>query len=320
MATVKVGVLRGGPSSEYEVSLKTGGSVLTHLPDHYERHDIFIDRQGRWHWLGLPTSPEQVAKKVDVLFNALHGEYGEDGKLQSQLDLLAVPYTGSQTFASAVGMNKVMAKEVFRRAGLKVPQGVLLRRGAHANYARAVHEKVAPPWVIKPSDRGSSVGLFFARTFPELAEVIEQAFTIAPNLLVEEYIAGREATCGVVDHFRDAPIYALPPIEIRRPSGKKVWDYQDKYSGATEEVCPGLFSDSEKRSIEQAAILAHSALGLRHYSRSDFIVTPRGLYVLEVNSLPGMTPESLLPKALAAIGCPYPQFLDHVIQLALRGK
>lgn len=317
-----MGVIRGGPSSEYEVSLKTGGSVLKHLPERYTGHDILITRDGTWHWGGLPTTPERVARQVDVMFNAMHGEYGEDGKVQSLLDGLGVPYTGSGPFASAVGMNKVMAKEIFRRHGLKVPGGLLLRReelGAE-DPARLVFTRLAPPWVIKPADRGSSFGLFFARTFPELRATLRDAFGVAPNILIEEYIAGREATCGVVDHFRDQETYALPPIEIRRPAGKAVWDYTDKYSGDTEEVCPGLFSTAEKQSIEDLAVRAHRALGLRHYSRADFILTPRGIYILEVNTLPGMTAESLLPKALNAVGCQYPDFLDHVIQLALAKK
>lgn len=321
MSKIRVGVLRGGPSSEYEVSLKTGGSVLQSLPEHYQPHDIFIDRSGRWHWLGLPSQPQQVAKKVDVLFNALHGEYGEDGKLQSELDLLGVPYTGSKTFASAVGMNKVLSKQIFKQAGLKVPQGVLLKLGEHRNYAKTAHEKVAPPWIIKPADRGSSVGLFFANTFPELADAIEQAFAVSPNVLVEEYIPGREATCGVIDNFRGHERYALPAIEIRRPGNKKIWNYTDKYSGETQEICPGNFLEHERRTIEELAKKAHEALGLRHYSRSDFIINPRGqIYLLETNTLPGMTAESLLPKAVAAVGCPYPEFLDHLIQLALRSK
>ncbi len=262
-----------------------------------------------------------MARQVDVFFNALHGEYGEDGRLQSLLDQLGTPYTGSGTFASAIAMNKVMAKEVFRRQGLKVPQGVLLKPtyGEIIDlelYASQIFKKIAPPWVVKPADRGSSVGLYFARTFPELVEALRQSFAVSQKVLVEEYIRGREATVGVVDHFRGQPRYVLPIIEIRRPSGKQVWDYTDKYSGGTEEICPGAFSVNEKAAMEQMAVQAHEALGLRHYSRSDFIISPRGIYILETNTLPGMTAESLLPKALLAVGCRYPDFLDHLIKLA----
>ena len=127
MATHRVGVIRGGPSSEYEVSLKTGGSVLQYLPEQYEGHDILIDRRGQWHLGGLPTTPARAARQVDVIFNAMHGEYGEDGKVQNLLDQLGVPYTGSGTFASAVGMNKALAKNVFKQNGLKTGRPRLVR-------------------------------------------------------------------------------------------------------------------------------------------------------------------------------------------------
>ena len=320
MSTIRVGILRGGPSSEYDVSLKTGQSVLAHLPEHYQGHEILITKDGVWHWKGLPVTPDKIARQVDVFFNALHGEYGEDGRLQNVLDQLGTPYTGSGTFASAVGMNKELAKEAFRRQGLKVPQGLRLRRHEEGNHSRQVFEKIAPPWIVKPLASGSSVGLFFARTYPELVQSIKKALEISPNVLVEEYIRGREATCGVVDDFRGQRYYALPAIEIRKPGGKQVWNYTDKYSGETQEICPGNFTRGEKETLEGMAIKAHDALGLRHYSRSDFILSPRGIYILETNTLPGMTAESLLPKALSAVGCKYPDFLDHVIKLALEKK
>lgn len=319
MSTHRVGVVRGGPSSEYEVSLKTGGSVLAGLPEHYKGHDILITRDGTWHLGGVPMSPERVASQVDVIFNALHGEYGEDGKLQSLLEHIGVPYTGSNTFASAIGMNKPLAKEVFRRNGIKVPYGLVLKQGEVADAARFVFEKMSPPWVVKPADRGSSVGLALARNFGELQGALEVAFTVSPNVLVEEYVSGREATCGVVDNFRDHLVYSLPPIEIRKPQNN-VWNYQDKYSGETEEICPGNFNDDVKMALGKLAAQAHQALGLRHYSRADFIISPKGIYLLEVNTLPGMTETSLLPKALQAVGCSYPDFLDHIIKLALNKK
>ncbi len=323
MDKARVGVLRGGMSHEYEVSLATGGSVLRHLPAGYHSQDILIDREGVWHLSGLPTAPARIARQVDVFFNALHGEYGEDGKIQQILDGLGVPYTGSGSVSSALGMNKEAAKNIFRQAGLKVSPGMVVRQtvdSESALVAREVFKTISPPWVVKPNDRGSSVGLSFVRTMKELAEAIELAWQVSPTILVEHYLRGREATCGVIDGFRGQEHYALPPIEIRRPAGKLVWDYKDKYSGETQEICPGNFSDKEKQDIEALSVVAHKALGLRHYSRSDFIITPHGTYLLETNSLPGLTDESLLPKALKAVGCSYPNFLDHVIKLALEGR
>ncbi len=317
MAKIRVAVLRGGPGHEYPVSLKTGESILTHLPGHYERADILIDRDGTWHHRGLPINPLEIGQYADVVFNAMHGEYGEDGQVQQILDRTAVPYTGSGTFASSVGMNKVMAKDVFQRAGLKVPAGFLSEKQEADEAARAVFQKISPPWIVKPADRGSSVGLFFAKNFDDLVQAITECLKYSDKVLIEQYVKGKEATVGVIDHFREQDHYALPAIEIRRPGGQAVWTYADKYNGETEEICPGAFSPEEKLELERLAIEAHKALGLRHYSRSDFIISPRGIYLLETNSLPGLTNESLLPKALQAVGCDYPDFLDHVVKLAL---
>jgi D-alanine-D-alanine ligase len=220
-------------------------------------------------------------------------------------------------------MNKQLSKNAFRQAGLKAPLGELLVKQDDqpetvARQAKDIFQKISPPWVVKPADRGSSVGLFLARDFKELVRAIGESYRYSDKVLVEEYLKGREATVGVIDDFRGKDVYALPPIEIRRPGGKDIWTYDDKYNGATEEICPGAFSAEEKRELERQAVAAHKALGLRHYSRSDFILTSRGIYILETNSLPGMTSESLLPKALKAVGCEYSDFLQHLIQLALK--
>ncbi|MEK7209207.1 MAG: D-alanine--D-alanine ligase [Patescibacteria group bacterium] len=318
---MRVGVLRGGPGCEYEVSLRTGQAVLKHLSaDKYKARDILIDKAGQWHLGGLPTTPTRAAQQVDVFFNALHGEFGEDGQVQSILEELSVPYTGSGVTPSILGMNKHQAKEIFQRAGLRVPPGltiILTTETPAASIANEVFQKISPPWIVKPADRGSSVGVFFARTVAALAAALESARPYSKTFLVEHCLRGREATCGVVDNFRGRDFYPLPPIEIRRPAGTAVWTYDDKYNGQTAEICPGNFSAAIKKQIEDLSITAHRALGLRHYSRSDFIVTPYGIYILETNSLPGLTSESLLPKALAAVGCPYADFLDHVIKLAV---
>lgn len=322
MSLIRVGVMRGGPSHEYEVSLRTGQSVIEHLsPERYQTKDILITRDGAWHLNGLPTSLEHLRPQVDVIFNALHGKFGEDGEVQSLLDRFAIPYTGSGHLASALGMNKHLAKESFVKAGLMVPPGELVR--ADEDLPARIGEifrHLAPPWVVKPLNRGSSVGLSYALTLADLARALSEAIRYSDIVLVERYLRGKEATCGVIDNFRNQDLYALPPIEIRRPAGEQVWGYESKYNGATKEVCPGNFTLKEKQAIEAAAVAAHQTLGLRHYSRSDFIVTPRGVYILETNTLPGMTSESLLPKALEVVGCPYPKFLDHVIDLALAGR
>lgn len=320
MGKIRVGVVRGGPSSEYEVSLRSGGTVLRELDrNKYEPRDILITKDGDWHLNGFATSPQRLVNEVDVFFNALHGEYGEDGVIQEILDEIGRPYTGSGREASALAMNKPQANATLKVAGFKVPVSLVLDSAEEAELlAGQVFYKLPPPWVIKPADRGSSVGLFLARTFSDLTKGLKQAANFSKNILVEQFIKGKEATVGVINHFRGQEYYVLPPIEIRKPAGKTLWDYHDKYSGLTPEICPGVFAESEKRELERLAALAHQTLGLRHYSRADFIVSPRGIYLLEVNTLPGLTNESLLPKALGAVGAKPADFLDHVISLALK--
>lgn len=322
MARIRVGVLRGGPSSEYEVSLKTGGTVLRHLPEKYEPHDIFISRDGKWHMGGFEIEPASLPRRVDVVWNALHGEYGEDGTVQRQLDAYGVPYTGSTALPSAVGMNKVLTKDAVRRIGIKVPYGAVYTsaHGSPEEVALKAFRHVPSWWIVKPVALGSSVGTSLARNYAELVHAVRQCFEVSQSILVEEAIRGREATCGVVDHFRGERRYALPPVQIIPSADKTFFDYEAKYGGGTREVCPGHFTREESNAIMNAAKLAHDVLGLRHYSRSDFIVSPRGLYMLEVNTLPGLTEQSLLPKSLAAVGASHGEFLDHVLALALGGK
>lgn len=318
---LKVGVLRGGLGHEYDVSLRTGANIITNLPsEKFQPVDILITKDGKWHLSGLPVSPEQAVRRVDVIFNALHGQYGEDGQVQQFLDYLGGKYTGSRALASALGMNKPKAKEIFRQAGLKVPQDIVLRQNANFDFEAGAYEafrRLSPPWIIKPADSGSSVGLYLARTYPELVLAIRSAFNFSDEVMVEEYIKGREATCGVIERMRSNDYYALLPIEIIPSTPGRLFDYEAKYGGETKEICPGSFSLAEKREIERLAKEVHKLLDLKHYSRADFIVSPKGIYVLEVNTLPGLTNESLIPKSLKATGISYPQFLEHVINLAL---
>ena len=319
---LRVGVIRGGIGHEYEVSLRTGSSVLKNLDKHkYQTRDILIDKAGLWHLDGLPIDPHSLAGLIDVAMIALHGEFGEDGQIQNLFDRLQIPYTGSGHIASALGMNKILSKEAVAKAGIKIPVGLEIQKGADSQQsARQTFNKISPPWVVKPVDRGSSVGLYLAKNIDELAEAIEKSFEFSDKVLVEEYIKGREATCGLVEGLRGQELYPLFPIEIIRPGGALIWNYNDKYSGETNEICPGNFSEEQKKEIQEMSLAVHRALGLRHYSRTDFIISPRGIYFLETNTLPGLTDESLLPKALLSAGVRYPEFLDHLITLALKTR
>ncbi len=320
MSRKKVGVLRGGPSSEYEVSLKTGKAVIDALTEDFEVYDILITKDGVWHHQGLAITPEKVFKKVDVIFNALHGTYGEDGTVQKLMDTFGIPYTGSTALASAVGMNKVLAKKVYKTHKLKTPLHTTVNKGVDVSkVAKEIFKSFPIPAVVKPVSGGSSVATTIAKTLAQLEKGIEEALKHGDTVLIEEFIAGKEATCGVVDNFRSEKIYTLLPIEIRKPQASDFFDYKAKYSGESEEICPGNFTSAEKQVIQEMAKQAHEALGLRHYSRSDFIIHPRrGIYILETNTLPGLTEQSLVPKSLQAIGCSFKDFLKHLIDLAVK--
>ena len=320
----RVGVLRGGPSNEYEVSLNSGAAVLdvlkNHFSDKYEPLDVFIDKQGIWHIDGLEVDPKDTAHRFDVAFNALHGTYGEDGKVQAFLEVHGIPFTGSGSLGSAVGMNKVLSKKVFKDHGIKSPYAREISSASIQSDVKTVvgglFESFLMPAVVKPTASGSSVGVSVVKYYDELPEALKSASAHSDSVMIEEFIPGIEATCGVIEGFRGHELYALPPIEIRPLTG--FFDFEAKYQGKSEEIVPATFSDKLKIAIEALAQRIHRALGLRHYSRSDFIIHPRrGIYVLEVNTLPGLTGESLMPKALRAVGSDTRELVDHVIQLAI---
>jgi D-alanine-D-alanine ligase len=255
-----------------------------------------------------------VLQAVDVVFIALHGAYGEDGELQRLLENTATPYTGSRALASAIAMNKVLTKDHLVNTGIKLAPHVYASRDNIHNirsFTEAVSEVFNGPFVIKPVNGGSSVGTKIARNLLELESFLEQVFGVFDAVIIEKYIAGREATVGVLNNFRQQSTYVLPAVEIVPQSS--FFDYDAKYSGTTDEICPGRFSDLEKKQLVEAAQIVHTHLGLQHYSRSDFIVTPDAIYFLEVNTLPGLTAGSLFPKALAAVAISMPDFLRHVL-------
>lgn len=320
MHKMRIGVLRGGPSSEYDISLQTGKAVLDNLKEEkYIPVDVIVHPDGVWHVGGIPQKPEQAFSKFDLLFIALHGHYGEDGKLQRFLDMHGVPYTGSGALSSALGMHKHLAKDYFKKFNIKTPFSVLVRAEEDAAIrARDIWRTFPHLVIVKPASAGSSVGVARIATYDELVEAILVARSFSDTVIIEEYIEGREATCGVFDNFRGQRTYSLPPVEIILPSNKKVYDYDSKYIHFCRDICPGRFSNEEKHTLQETAKKVHELLSLRHYSRSDFILSSRrGIYLLEVNTLPSLTPESLFPKSLTAVGVTMSQFLDHLITLSL---
>lgn len=329
---IRVGVLRGGVSPEYDVSLASGANVFAALSQDlshkYKPVDMLVTRDGKWHIGGVPATRESIRDQVDIIWNALHGGIGEDGTVSSFMHHdLEIPFTGSRAYASALAMEKPLAKQKLKSFGIKMPlhyQIDLYDRNIHGplklyavEKAKEVFRMCPAPWVIKPVSGGSSLGIRVAKTLPELAQMIEQAVTGDEEVMVEQWIFGREATGAVIENFRNKELYPLLPIEIQK-SPNDVFDYESKYNGTTREVIGGSLTENEKRKIEELSALVHKELGLRHYSRSDFIITPRGeVYFIEVNSLPGLTSESLVPKALSAVGMSFPNFVDHVLELVM---
>ena len=245
-----------------------------------------------------------ICAAADVTFMALHGDDGENGKLQAALDIAGIRYTGSGYLGSALAMNKDIAKCLFREAGIKTPDGFTLHGDTLNSYY------VSAPCVVKPGDGGSSVGTSIVTRSEDLPTAVEAAKAYSDTVLVEEYIAGRELTVGVLGDI------AMPVIEIIPKQG--FYDYKNKYqAGLTEEVCPANLTAEETAMVQAAALAAHKALRLRGYSRMDGILTADGvLYVLEVNTLPGMTPTSLIPQMGAAMGMSFVELCERIIEVS----
>jgi len=313
----RVVVLRGGPSEEYDISMQTGAGVLGALVDSsYTIEDIVVTRTGEWLKNGIAMEPHNALAATDVVFIALHGKYGEDGTVQRILDRLAIPYTGSGAYASARAMNKMLTKEHLKSHGIKMAPHMRVTKESIGDIGRIVHtitELFGPEYVIKPIAGGSSIGTQMAYSPSTLITAIETAFELHEDLLVEQRIRGREATCGIVNNFRNKQAYRLPTIEIVPPANADFFAADVKYTGETEEICPGRFKKNEKEMLEEIAERVHTVLELKQYSRSDFIVTDDDIYFLEVNTLPGLTEHSLVPKSLAAVGCSYKDFIEHLL-------
>ena len=328
----RVGVLRGGPSPEYEVSLNTGKTILANLPEEYEPLDIFISKDGAWHTAGFEKNPYDILKTIDVVVNAMHGAYGEDGKVQKFLENFGIPYTGSDSMASAIGMNKVMSKNIFNNYGLKTPHYIIVNADENEDNLMDRIDKGLPfPVIIKPINSGSSLGISYVEKASQIKDALKKSFEHSPKLMVEEFINGKEVTCGVIEDFRGKCTYTILPVEVSpqlrqgyagQAKQKTFFDYDSKYKNIESRYkIPSSFKEDEKIEIQKAASLIHEALGLRHYSRSDFIFNPRrGLLVLEVNTLPEISHRSSFVKSLEAVGSNIKEFLSHLLSKTLNKK
>jgi D-alanine-D-alanine ligase len=300
--------------------MNTGAQVLSALARHdFYTKDVVITRTGKWLVGGVERTPEQALLATDVVFIAMHGEFGENGEVQKICERLHVPFTGSNSFQSRVAFNKDTTKRLLRAHNILLPRHVKFRRDSVVTIddrVYAIARAFGPDYVIKPTMSGSSFGVKLAKGSAALVEEIRAVLAEYEECMVEERIFGREATCGVIEHFREQPLYALPPIEIVPPSHREFFAADVKYTGETAEICPGRFSFSEKQAIIDGACLAHSVLGLSQYSRSDFMVSDGKVYFLEVNTLPGLTNESLFPKAADAVGLPFHDLVAHLVRTA----
>ncbi len=290
-------VMLGGPSAEREVSLRSGAAVAKALRSRGHHVHELDPKEKSW---SLPPGTQAV-------FLALHGTYGEDGTVQRQLDELGIPYTGCDAESSRVAFDKHLTKQRCVAAGIPTARFALFDSPT-ASWPMGWQ----PPVVLKPVRQGSSVGLQFVERVADWSQALAEALRYDSQVLMEEKIAGRETTVGILDGE------ALPLVEVVPKSG--TLDYQSKYTaGATEYFCPARFDEAATKRIQAVALGAFHAIGGRDYSRVDVMVRSNGdPVVLEVNTLPGMTELSLLPKAAAAVGIDYAELCERMVRMALR--
>jgi D-alanine-D-alanine ligase len=310
MKKLRLALIAGGKSSEREVSLKSGEQVYQAL--NKKKYDLrrFDPAQD------LERLVKEAAD-LDAALIIMHGRGGEDGAMQGLLDLLDIPYQGSGVLASALAMNKELSKILYKMAGLKVAHALTFSREAPLGPPE-IADRLGLPVVIKPVTEGSSIGMTIAQSLNDLAAGLDTAFRYDPRVLVEEYLEGTEVTGGVLGNDR---LTALPLVEIVPGEGYAFFDYEAKYKpGATTEICPARLDPKLTLKAQECALTAHQALGCRGYSRTDMIIRDGQIYVLETNTIPGMTATSLFPQGAKAMGLEFPELLDTLIELALEGR
>ena len=320
---ITVGVLSGGVSLEHEVSLKSGKTIKNNLDSNkYNVADIFVAKSGQWFLDGVLISSKNLKGKIDVIFSVLHGSYGEDGKVQNILEEEEIKFVGSSAKSSRLSFSKIASKRVFKENNIKTPKFLSLNKNEVSDLNERVEKIIAEfgkeKVVVKASESGSSFGVYICNSVDELVSRIKNAFEIGDEVLVEEYISGKEFTCGVLERAK-GNIEPLPIVEIIPQ--KEFFDFEAKYENAVKEICPAVISDKNLvNEIQETTVKVHKALGLSDYSRTDFIFNEEnGLYALEVNTLPGMTETSLYPQELRAAGIKLGDFLDIVIGNNLDG-
>ena len=319
MNNTRVAILRGGPSDEYSVSMRTGQSVLNALrhKDIYAK-DIVVTKNREWLEDGKNRDENSVFTGIDVVFIAMHGSFSEDGEIQKILQRNKIPFTGSSSLSSAIAFNKALTKDILSKQGILTPKYKLVSKESLdvRELIKEIRAEFDSEYIIKPVSNGSSIGTILVKNPDLLERSLEEAFNYSDNLMIEEFIRGREVTSAVLEDFRDKEIYAFPAVEIITPRESPFYTYEAKYSGKTEFVCPSNFSYRERDQIANISEQVHRILNLSQYSRSDFIVRDKKIYFLEVNTLPGLTKESIYPKAAKAVGLEFEDLIEHLLNTA----
>jgi D-alanine-D-alanine ligase len=307
MAKLRIALLSGGWSEEREISLRSGEAVYLALDK--QKYDVtrFDPRDD----LGALMHSRE---SIDIAFILLHGKFGEDGCIQGFLDLMGIPFVGSGVLPSALALNKKVAKQLYRGNGLNVVDDVIVSRGREYPIDQ-IMKTLGPSTVVKPVAEGSSLGMSICHTEEELSRGLQSAFQYDEEVLVERYVKGREVTCAVLGN---QSLEALPLIEIVPNPEFAFFDYEAKYKpGATREICPAPLPVEQTEKAQSYAKRAHEALGCRVWSRTDMMVQGEDIYVLETNTIPGMTETSLVPLAARTAGLSLSELLDRLIQLSL---
>jgi D-alanine-D-alanine ligase len=309
--SLNIAVICGGPSHEAEVSRSTAQGIVKALQKNYQRV----------HLLELDEHTDQALRNInpDVVFPAVHGKWGEDGTLQGLLTLCGYPYVGSTVAANVLAMDKVLAKQIFRLHGLPTANSKVVYQ--HENLIKTAEEilkTLGSQVVVKPVCEGSGLGVTFAEDVASVCKGLEIALSYGPRALVEERIIGAEITAAILE--RDQ-VEALPVIEIRTPPNSW-YDYEHRYTpGLSEHLLPAPLPPAQYQRVQEIAAAAHQALGCRDLSRADFVVPSEGEPILlEVNTLPGMTPTSLFPDAAKAVGIDFPALVSLLIEQAYLRK
>ncbi len=307
MQKIRLALLSGGDTPERDVSLNSGEQVYAAL----DKNKYDITRYDPKTDLARLVANASV---IDVALLILHGPNGEDGTVQGLLDLLKIPYQGAGVLGSALAMNKLAAKQMYIQAGIPVPDHRVIHKTMIQDTAWYVGQ-LGLPLVVKPVCAGSSVGMSIVRDAENLVDAVQKALEFDDVVMIESYVDGVELTCGVLGN---ETLEALPIIEILPGEGFEFFDYTAKYTaGATEEICPARIDDVIRDQAQAHAMAAHRALFLKGYSRTDMILSHGGLFVLETNTIPGMTATSLYPQSAREAGYSFSALLDRLIALAM---